>query len=59
MRMKKGLTADKIFPAPKWNAERQTTKIAYRKSVRKTFGATVTDLYYPCHRCVTVASYRL
>jgi hypothetical protein len=27
--------------------------------VGKTFGATVTDIYYPGYRCVTVASYRL
>jgi hypothetical protein len=27
--------------------------------VGKTFGATLTDIYYPCYYCVTVASYRL
>ena len=27
--------------------------------VRKTFGATVTNIYYPCYHCVMVASYRL
>ena len=26
--------------------------------VAKTFGATTTDIYYPCYCCVTVASYR-
>jgi len=27
--------------------------------VGKAFSATVTDIYYPCYHCITVASYRL
>jgi len=29
------------------------------ENIGKTFGATVTVIYYPCYNSVTVASYRL
>jgi len=32
---------------------------SFSMDVGKTFGATVTGIYYPCYPCVMVASYRL